>query len=247
MGIKSSFIVQTAPALVVRTQATPARTALVPVDRTTGVATDYITITNPTAAAVNSVTITGALGTYETARSVSELSNSGSVTGGSYPDTGATSQTLSFPAKSQVILAVAHTFDLTPNDNAGRTLKAATSTPVYTITDGVGTYPQVVPGATFITGAEANDPTLSLLFDPRAKNSPQMWSALTDMEPGDLSEFLDWLEAGNNLHDIVKAVKANDGYKAGFYGTTPIAQQTGVAVSAAGVHAALVALGLITA
>lgn len=31
----------------------------------------------------------------------------------------------------------------------------------------------------------------------------------------------------------------------GFYGTTPIAKQTGVAVSIAAVHAALVALGLI--
>lgn len=33
----------------------------------------------------------------------------------------------------------------------------------------------------------------------------------------------------------------------GFYGTTPIALQTGVAVTAGGIHAALVALGLITA
>ena len=33
----------------------------------------------------------------------------------------------------------------------------------------------------------------------------------------------------------------------GFYGTTPIAKQTGVAVTAAGIHAALVALGLISA
>ena len=33
----------------------------------------------------------------------------------------------------------------------------------------------------------------------------------------------------------------------GFYGTAPVAQQTGVAVSAAGIHAALVNLGLITA
>lgn len=33
----------------------------------------------------------------------------------------------------------------------------------------------------------------------------------------------------------------------GFYGTTPIALQTGVAVTAAGVHAACVALGLFTA
>lgn len=35
--------------------------------------------------------------------------------------------------------------------------------------------------------------------------------------------------------------------KLGFYGTAPIARQTGVAVDAAGIHAALVALGLITA
>ena len=33
----------------------------------------------------------------------------------------------------------------------------------------------------------------------------------------------------------------------GFYGATGVAKQTGVAVSAAGVHAALVALGLIAA
>lgn len=39
----------------------------------------------------------------------------------------------------------------------------------------------------------------------------------------------------------------HDGTNVGFYATAPIAQQTGVAVSAAGVHAALVNLGLITA
>lgn len=33
----------------------------------------------------------------------------------------------------------------------------------------------------------------------------------------------------------------------GFYGATGVAKQTGVAVSAAGIHAALVALGLISA
>jgi hypothetical protein len=35
--------------------------------------------------------------------------------------------------------------------------------------------------------------------------------------------------------------------KLGFYGTTPLAQQTGVSVSSAAIHAALVSLGLITA
>jgi len=39
----------------------------------------------------------------------------------------------------------------------------------------------------------------------------------------------------------------HDGSSVGFYGTAPIAKQTGVAVSAAGIHAALVALGLIAA
>jgi hypothetical protein len=38
-----------------------------------------------------------------------------------------------------------------------------------------------------------------------------------------------------------------DTTKIGFYGTTKIVQQTGVAVTAAGIHAALVNLGLITA
>jgi hypothetical protein len=39
----------------------------------------------------------------------------------------------------------------------------------------------------------------------------------------------------------------HDGSTVGFYGTTPVAKQTGVAVSAAGIHAALVNLGLIGA
>lgn len=39
----------------------------------------------------------------------------------------------------------------------------------------------------------------------------------------------------------------HDGAGVGFYGTAPVAKQTGVAVSAAGIHAALVNLGLIAA
>ena len=52
----------------------------------------------------------------------------------------------------------------------------------------------------------------------------------------------------------VSALVANTGIKVaatgdklGFYGTAPVSQQTGVAVSAAGIHAACVALGLFTA
>jgi len=42
-------------------------------------------------------------------------------------------------------------------------------------------------------------------------------------------------------------IGTNPVQKIGFYGTTPVAQLTGVAVSAAGIHAALVSLGLIAA
>lgn len=45
----------------------------------------------------------------------------------------------------------------------------------------------------------------------------------------------------------VKGPLDHDGNQVGFYGTAPVNKQTGVAVTAAGVHAALVALGLISA
>ena len=39
----------------------------------------------------------------------------------------------------------------------------------------------------------------------------------------------------------------HDGSTVGFYGKNPVAQQTGVAVTAVAIHTALVNLGLITA
>lgn len=45
----------------------------------------------------------------------------------------------------------------------------------------------------------------------------------------------------------IKGNLDHDGNQVGFYGTTPINKQTGVAVDAASIHAALVALGLIAA
>ncbi|MCP4960772.1 MAG: hypothetical protein GY925_16075, partial [Actinomycetia bacterium] len=57
--------------------------------------------------------------------------------------------------------------------------------------------------------------------------------------------------SGNSTNTIIDplgvGIQWGSAAKQGFYGTTPVAQQTGVAVSAAGVHAALVNLGLITA
>ncbi len=45
----------------------------------------------------------------------------------------------------------------------------------------------------------------------------------------------------------INAALNHDGTTVGFYGTTPVTQQTGVAVTAGGIHAALVNLGLIIA
>lgn len=58
------------------------------------------------------------------------------------------------------------------------------------------------------------------------------------------------IKLGTALHTVQVIGNASIGGAAtnvGFYGTAPIAKQTGVAVTAGGVHAALVALGLIAA
>jgi ClpP class serine protease len=68
--------------------------------------------------------------------------------------------------------------------------------------------------------------------------------------------FNDLQEAIEDLQESVEDIQAvitvdgaidHDGATVGFYGTTPVAKQTGVAVSTAGIHAALVNLGLIGA
>jgi len=50
---------------------------------------------------------------------------------------------------------------------------------------------------------------------------------------------------GDTVDDLIQTDSSANGV--GFYNATPVAKQTGVAVSAAGVHAALVNLGLIAA
>ena len=69
---------------------------------------------------------------------------------------------------------------------------------------------------------------------------------------GDLTVYNQ--EAGKYIYFVTGGTGAGNtplilgsGNKIGFYNTAPIAQQTGVAVTAAGIHAALVNLGLITA
>jgi hypothetical protein len=55
------------------------------------------------------------------------------------------------------------------------------------------------------------------------------------------------LSVGDSGSLNVTGALDHDGASVGFYGTAPIAKQTGVAVSTAGIHAALVNLGLISA
>ncbi len=73
-------------------------------------------------------------------------------------------------------------------------------------------------------------------------------------QPGRMRYVSDSTAAKNGLYrdsgsawSLVWAENMGTRTTTGFYGTTPIAQQTGVAVSAAGIHAACVALGLFTA
>ncbi len=54
-------------------------------------------------------------------------------------------------------------------------------------------------------------------------------------------------DTGQIIFNTETLISTNPTARVGFYGHATVAQQTGVAVTAAGIHAALVALGLITA
>lgn len=55
------------------------------------------------------------------------------------------------------------------------------------------------------------------------------------------------IQVGVSTGTMIATVGGASGQKLGFFGATPVVQRTGVAVSAGGIHAALVSLGLITA
>jgi len=54
------------------------------------------------------------------------------------------------------------------------------------------------------------------------------------------------IQVGKTAGTKIATEGGASGQKLGFFGATPVVQQTGVAVTAAGIHAALVNLGLIT-
>ena len=74
-----------------------------------------------------------------------------------------------------------------------------------------------------------------LILDPDVVGTGKVLIGAT----GDDDMLLSTIEIDGDLN--------HDGSNVGFYGTAPVVQQTGVAVTAVGIHAALVNLGLITA
>ena len=93
----------------------------------------YVTITNTHKFSLK-VALTSALVLNEDSRSVSATTTVGSVTGGSYPDTGATSQTLVMPANSTVELEFTHTMDATPEDALSAAMRYQVQTPILSVT-----------------------------------------------------------------------------------------------------------------
>jgi len=86
--------------------------------------------------------------------------------------------------------------------------------------------------------------TLSFLYDSGPVNARYVFTNTLG------TEVHQFFLSGKAKHTGEIEIDGNlnhDGSNVGFYGTTPIAQQTGVAVTAAAIHAALVNLGLITA
>lgn len=77
--------------------------------------------------------------------------------------------------------------------------------------------------------------------------NPTLVPNIGDPDSGIGSPGLDQISLVAGALDCINISEAGAVRQIGFYVTAPIALQTGVAVSSAGIHAALVALGLITA
>ena len=86
-----------------------------------------------------------------------------------------------------------------------------------------------------------------LMFEAASATNPTLIPRLADTDSGigsGAADQVDLIAGGLSCISVRETAAAR---QVGFYVTAPISLQTGVAVSAAGIHAALVALGLITA
>ena len=118
----------------------------------------------------------------------------------------------------------------------------------------------VCSGTVSITSLATDDPTnTSIVFDGIVMTAVEdvsvastgkdvtLLAGVDDTVDTDGTVVLGHQDAAGNTVAHVQAGFVGGADVLGFYAATPVAQQTGVAVTAAGIHAALVALGLITA
>jgi hypothetical protein len=86
-----------------------------------------------------------------------------------------------------------------------------------------------------------------MMFEVASASNPTLVPSLLDTDTGigaAAADQLNLIAGGLTCISVRETAAAR---QVGFYVTAPISLQTGVAVSSAGIHAALVALGLITA
>ena len=99
-----------------------------------------------------------------------------------------------------------------------------------------------------LSGMQGNASASWALNDETATlTNPTISPSRSDLDTGIGAGAVDTLSLVAGGLDCINIAEVAAARQIGFYVTAPIALQTGVAVTAAGVHAALVALGLITA
>ncbi len=186
----------------------------------------YVTITNTHKFSLK-VVLASALVLNEDSRSVSATTTVGSVTGGSYPDTGATSQTLVMPANSTVELEFTHTMDATPEDALSAAMRYQVQTPILSVTiteensvDITDIGPVEYAMGTILYGPDAEAKMASgLVFPTRSLDVPNALLAFfggkSTTTTRNAARMMDWIENGGNLTRLVEVMDVLSALDAG--------------------------------
>lgn len=200
--------------------------------------TQDVTITNKNFESFK-VVLSSALVLNEDTRSVSSVSDIGTVTGGSYPDTGATSQTLVIDPASSTTLRFTHSMDATPEDALGNAMLYQVQTPILAVTiteqGGVNTTdvgPAYYPLGTLLYGPSAEAVLASgLKFPTRSMDVPKALNAFFGNSAGNITaanqaKMLDWIENGGSLYRLVEVADVLSALDAGLPSALNDAQST---------------------